>query len=69
MGTFFELEKAKTAKGEGWAPPFISCAQDKVGLTPTPPMAIRLRETFTFLGGTVVGKSSVVPQRPCKVAG
>ena len=24
--------KAKAAKGEGWAPPFISCAQDTVGL-------------------------------------
>ena len=22
----------KAAKGEGWAPPFISCAQDTVGL-------------------------------------
>ena len=32
MGTFFELGKDKTAKGEGWAPPFISCAQDTVGL-------------------------------------
>ena len=31
MGTFFELGKAKAAK-EGWAPPFISCAQDTVGL-------------------------------------
>ena len=44
MGTFFELGKAKVAKGEGWAPPFISCAQDT--LTPTAPTAIRLRETF-----------------------
>ena len=26
MGTFFELGKEKAAKGEGWAPPFISCA-------------------------------------------
>ena len=25
-------EKGKAAKGEGWAPPFISCAQDTVGL-------------------------------------
>ena len=25
MGTFFELGKDKAAKGEGWAPPFISC--------------------------------------------
>ena len=33
------------------------------------PTAIRLWETFTFLGGTVVVKSSVVPQRPCDVAG
>ena len=24
--------KAKAAKGEGWAPPFISCAQDTLGL-------------------------------------
>ena len=31
MGTFFELGD-KAAKGEGWAPPFISCAQDTVGL-------------------------------------
>ena len=32
MGTFFELGKDKAAKGQGWAPPFISCAQDTVGL-------------------------------------
>ena len=32
MGTFSELGKDKAAKGEGWAPPFISCAQDTVGL-------------------------------------
>ena len=32
MGTFFELGKDKAAKGEGWALPFISCAQDTVGL-------------------------------------
>ena len=32
MGTFFELGKEKAAKGEGWAQPFISCAQDTVGL-------------------------------------
>ena len=50
MGIFFELGKAKAAKGEGWAPPFISCAQDTVGpLTPTAPTAIRLWDTFTFL--------------------
>ena len=29
---FFELGKDEAAKGEGWVPPFISCAQDKVGL-------------------------------------
>ena len=29
---FFELGKDKAAKGEGWAPPFISCAKDTVGL-------------------------------------
>ena len=27
----FELGKAKVAKGEGWAPPFISCVQDTLG--------------------------------------
>ena len=40
MGTFFELGKDKAAKGEGWAPPFISCAQDTVGLLP--PLPLRL---------------------------
>ena len=38
----FRITEAKAAKGEGWAPPFISCAQDAVGLTPTGPTAIRL---------------------------
>ena len=32
MGTFFKLGKDKAVKSEGWAPPFISCAQDTVGL-------------------------------------
>ena len=32
LSTFFELGKVKAAKGEGWAPPFICCAQDTVGL-------------------------------------
>ena len=32
MGNFFQLGKEKAAKGEGWATPFISCAQDTVGL-------------------------------------
>ena len=32
MGTFFELGKDKAAKGERWALPFISCAQNTVGL-------------------------------------
>ena len=40
MGTFFELGKDKAAKGEGWAPPFISCAQDTMGLKP--PLPLRL---------------------------
>ena len=31
-GTFFELGKDKAAKGEGWTTPFISSAQDTVGL-------------------------------------
>ena len=39
----------RAAKGEGWAPPFICCAQDTMGLlTPTSSTAIRLLETFTF---------------------
>ena len=29
---FSEFGKAKAVKGEGWALPFISCAQDIVGL-------------------------------------
>ena len=40
MGTFLELGKDKAAKGEGWALPFISCAQDTVGLQP--PLPLRL---------------------------
>ena len=40
MGTFFELEKDKAAKGEGWALPFISCVQDTVG--PLPPLPLQL---------------------------
>ena len=32
MVTFFESEKDKAVKGEGWAPHFNSCAQDTVGL-------------------------------------
>ena len=42
MGTFLEVGKDKAAKGEGWAPPFISSAQDTV------PTAIRLWETYLF---------------------
>ena len=38
MDTFFELGKDQAAKGEGWASPFISCAQDTVGL----PLPVRL---------------------------
>ena len=36
MSTFFELGKDKAAKGEGWAPLFISGAQETVELL-TPP--------------------------------
>ena len=32
IGTVFELGKDKAAIGEGWAPSFISCAQNTVGL-------------------------------------
>ena len=41
MSTLFELGKDKAAKGKGWAPPFISCAQDTVGLLP--PLPLRLK--------------------------
>ena len=40
MGTFIELGKDKATKGERWALPFISCAQDTVGLYP--PLSLRL---------------------------
>ena len=40
QSTFFELGKDKAAKGEGWAPPFISCAQDSAGHLP--PLPLRL---------------------------
>ena len=37
MGTFFELGKAKAAKGEGWAPPFLQlCPRYSGTLTPLP---------------------------------
>ena len=48
MGIFFELGKAKAANGEEWAPPFISCVQDTVGLTPTAPTAIRLLKPLPY---------------------
>ena len=48
MGTLIESGQDKAAKGEGWPPPFISCAQDTVDSNPTVPTAIRLWETFTF---------------------
>ena len=32
ISIFFELGKDKAAKGEEWAPPFIICAHDTVGL-------------------------------------
>ena len=38
MSTFYESGKDKAAKGEGWAPPFISCAQDTVGLEASLPL-------------------------------
>ena len=31
-GYLFELRKDKAATGEGWAPPFICCSQNTVGL-------------------------------------
>ena len=41
MGTVFESGKDKAVQGGGCAPPFISCAQDTVGLQPlTAPTAI-----------------------------
>ena len=40
MGTFFDSGKNQAARGEGWAPLFISCAKDIVGLSP--PLSLRL---------------------------
>ena len=40
MGTLFESGKDKAAKEEGWAPPFLSSAQDTVDLLP--PLPLRL---------------------------
>ena len=48
MGTFIELWKDKATKGEGWALPFISCAQDTVGLYPPLPQRLLGCETYTF---------------------
>ena len=31
-GNFFQSEKGRTVKIDGWAPPFICCAQCVVGL-------------------------------------
>ena len=45
---FFELGKAKAAKGKGWIPPLILCPRYSGTLTPTAPTAIRLWKTFTF---------------------
>ena len=36
----FSIHFYKTAKGEEWAPPFISCGQDTVGLLPPPPLRL-----------------------------
>ena len=40
LSIFFEFGKAKAAKEKGWAPPFISCSQDIVGLES--PLPLRL---------------------------
>ena len=37
---YFLLGKDKAVKGEGWAPSFISCAQDTEGLKPPLPLRI-----------------------------
>ena len=55
--SFFELGKDKAAKGEGWAPPFIGCAQDTVGLQP--PLPLRLLDfgkplPFYFKYGNII---------------
>ena len=60
---FFESGKNQTVKGEGWAPPFISCVQDTVGLEPPFPLPLqRLWETFTFLCKIYVKISSSATQ-------
>ena len=40
MVTFFQLGKDKAAKGEGWALPFISCAQDTMELQSLLPLRL-----------------------------
>ena len=45
--TWQRKERDKAAKGEGWAPPFISCAQDTVGFYP--PLALLLLGYGIFL--------------------
>ena len=49
MGTFFILGKDKAAKGEGWAPHFIRCAQDTVGLYPPLPLQLFAMGNLYFL--------------------
>ena len=50
MGTFIELGKDKATKGEGWALPFISCAQDTVGLyRPLPLRLLGYEKPIPFL--------------------
>ena len=49
MGAFFESGIDKLAKGEGWAPPFNSCAQNTVGLSPLLPLRLLVyRELLPF---------------------
>ena len=49
MGTFFQLEMDKAAKRRGMDSAFhLLCPGYSKPLLPTDPLAVRLKETFTF---------------------
>ena len=48
MVTCFDSEKDRTAKEEGWAPPFNSCVQGQYSGTLIPTALARLWETLFY---------------------
>ena len=62
MGTFFKLGKDKAAKGEGWAPPSTSFAQDAVGLTPHSPYGYKaMGNLYLYLSVQILSHCKRVP--------